>query len=195
MSVTAPAMTVAQAFRATARAHADAPAIRAHHRGVDSSWHDYHGQLRRCAAGLNELGRRRGDTLACWLTNRPQFHAVDTAAAHLGIASFSIYPTYTPEQAAHVIGDAGARILVTETAVLDRALAVRALGTTAFETIVCVEGRGEATLGWDELLAGGSDRFDLEAAASAVTPDDLLALISTSGTTGPPKGVELTHAT
>jgi long-subunit acyl-CoA synthetase (AMP-forming) len=187
-------MTVPQAFQATARAHADAPAIRAHHGGVDWSWDDYHRQVRRCAAGLNELGGRRRDTLACWLTNRPEFHAVDTAAAHLGIASLSVYPTYTPEQAAHVIGDAGARILVTETAFLDRAFAVRALGTTALETIVCVDGGGEATLGWDELLAGSSGRFDLEAVASAVTPDDLLTLIYTSGTTGPPKGVELTHA-
>jgi long-subunit acyl-CoA synthetase (AMP-forming) len=124
-------MTIPQAFQATARAHADAPAIRAHHGGVDWSWDDYHGQVRRCAAGLNELGGRRRDTLGCWLTNRPEFRAVDTAAAHLGIASLSVYPTYTPEQAAHVLGDAGARILVTETAFLDRAAAVRALGTTA----------------------------------------------------------------
>ncbi|HEX2309104.1 MAG TPA: AMP-binding protein [Vicinamibacterales bacterium] len=194
MSATVQAATVAQVFQATARAHADSPAIRAHHGGIEWSWDDYRAQVRRCAAGLAELGARHGDTLACWLTNRPEFHAVDTAAAHLGVASFSVYPTYTPEQGAEVIGDAGARVLVTETAFLDRALAVRALGTTALETIVCVDGRGDATLGWQELLAGGSDRFDLEAAASAGTPDDLLTLIYTSGTTGAPKGVELTHA-
>jgi long-subunit acyl-CoA synthetase (AMP-forming) len=194
MSATVQATTVAQAFQATARAHADSPAIRAQHGGIEWSWDDYRVQVRRCAAGLAELGARHGHTLACWLTNRPEFHAADTAAAHLGIASFSVYPTYTPEQAAHVIGDAGARILVTETAFLDRALAVRALETTALETIVCVDGQHEATLGWEELIDGGSDRFDLEAAARAVTPDDLLTLIYTSGTTGPPKGVELTHA-
>ena len=97
-----------------------------------------------------------------------------------------MYPTYTPEQAAH--DRRRWRPHPRQTAFLDRALAERALRTTAPETIVCVKGRGEATLGWDELLAGGSDRFDLEAAASAVTPDDLLTLIDTSGTTGPPKG-------
>jgi long-subunit acyl-CoA synthetase (AMP-forming) len=194
MSVTAQAATVAQAFQATARTHADSPAIRADLGGVEWSWDDYRSQVRRCAAGLAELEARRGDTLACWLTNRPEFHAVDTAAAHIGIASVSVYQTYTPEQAAHVIGDAGARILVTETAFLERALAVRALGTTALETIVCVDGHHDTTLGWNELLDGGSDRFDLEAAARAVTPADLLTVIYTSGTTGPPKGVELTHA-
>jgi long-subunit acyl-CoA synthetase (AMP-forming) len=93
-----------------------------------------------------------------------------------------------------VIGDSGARILITETAFLDRAMAVRDLGSTALETIVCVDGGHEATLGWDELLDSGSDDYDLEAAARAVEPTDLLTLIYTSGTTGPPKGVELTHA-
>ena len=194
MAVTAQVATVAQVFQATARAHADEPAIRSHHDGVDWTWDDYRRLVRRCAAGLAELGGRRGDTLACWLTNRPEFHAVDTAAAHLGMATFSVYPTYTAEQAAYVISDAGARILVTEMAFLERAFAVRALDTTALKTIVCVDGAHPATLGWDELLECGSDRFDVEAAARAVTPADLLTLIYTSGTTGPPKGVELTHA-
>jgi long-subunit acyl-CoA synthetase (AMP-forming) len=194
MSTTAQAATVTQAFQATARAHADKPALRAHHGGIEWSWDDYRERVRRCAAGLVELGGRRGDTLACWLTNRPEFHAVDTAAAHVGMASFSVYQTYTAEQAAHVIGDAGARILVTEPAFLDRGLAVRALGKTALETIICIDGDHEGTLGWDALLDGGSDRFDLEAAAASVAPSDLLTLIYTSGTTGPPKGVELTHA-
>jgi long-subunit acyl-CoA synthetase (AMP-forming) len=194
MSVTMQAATVAQAFQATARAHPDKPAIRAHHLGVEWSWDEYRERVRGCAAGLAELGGRRGDTLACWLTNRPEFHAVDTAAAHLGMASFSVYPTYTVDQAAHVIGDAGARVLITEAAFLERSLAVRALATTALETMICVDADHEAALGWDALLDHGSDRFDLEAAAGAVTPSDLLTLIYTSGTTGPPKGVELTHA-
>ena len=128
------------------------------------------------------------------MTNRPEFHAVDTAAVHVGMASFSIYPTYTAEQVAHVIGDAGARILVTEPAFLERGLAVRALETTALDTIILIDADHEATLGWNALLDHGSDRFDLEAAAGAVTPSDLLTLIYTSGTTGPPTGVELTHA-
>ncbi|HUO70329.1 MAG TPA: AMP-binding protein, partial [Solirubrobacteraceae bacterium] len=194
MKVAPQAATVAHVFQATADAHAGEPAIRSHEYGVDWTWDDYRRLVRRCAAGLVELGGRRGDTLACWLTNRPEFHAVDTAAVHLGMASFSVYSTYTTEQAAHVIGDAGAHILVTEMAFLERALAVRALDTTALETIVCVDGTHPATVSWDELLERGSRRFDPEAAARAVTPADLLTLIYTSGTTGPPKGVELTHA-
>jgi len=46
------------------------------------------------------------------------------AAALLGAASFSIYPTCSPEQAGHVLRDAGSRMLITEPAFLERALAV-----------------------------------------------------------------------
>ena len=129
------------------------------------------------------------------LANQPaEFHIADTAAAHLGMASFSVYSTYTAELAAYVIADAGARIMITERAFLERALAVRDLGTTELETIVCVDGGNETTLSWDELTERAPAGFDLDAAAQAIHPDDLLTLIYTSGTTGPPKGVELTHA-
>ena len=193
MSVTAQTTTIPQAFQATVRTHAGQPALRAHEGAVSWSWGDYYDRVRACAAGLVGLGGKHGDTLACWLTNRPEFHAVDIAAAHLGMASVSVYSTYTASQAAHVIGDAGARILITESRYLEDALAVRAMGTTALETIVCVDDGNEATLSWEELLECGPDTFDLEAASSGVTPADLLTLIYTSGTTGPPKGVQLTH--
>jgi long-chain acyl-CoA synthetase len=193
MHATAQTTTITEAFQATARAHAGQPALRAHGGAISWSWGDYHDRVRACAAGLVGLGAKHGDTLACWLTNRPEFHAVDIAAAHLGMASVSVYPTYTAAQVAHVVGDAGARILVTESRYLEHALAVRAMGTNALETIVCVDGGTGGTLGWEELLEGGPDGFDLEAASRAVTPADLLTLIYTSGTTGPPKGVQLTH--
>ena len=90
--------------------------------------------------GLHGLGVRRGDTVALWLSNRPEFHVADTAAMQLGAAPFSIYSTFTVEQAEHVVGDAGSRVLVTEPAYLERALAVRERGRTALELIVLVDG-------------------------------------------------------
>ncbi len=41
------------------------------------------------------------------LTNRPEFHLVDTAAMHLGAVPFSIYNTSSPEQIAYLLADAG----------------------------------------------------------------------------------------
>jgi acyl-CoA synthetase (AMP-forming)/AMP-acid ligase II len=131
---------------------------------------------------------RRGDTVALWLSNRPEFHVADTATTHLGAAPFSVYSTFTVEQAEHVIGDAGSRVLVTEAAYLEHALAVRERGNTALELIVLVDGTETKAVSWDELLATAPADFDVSAAAAEVSPDDLATLIYTSGTTGAPKG-------
>jgi len=186
--------TVSELFAATVAEHEPEPALRTPDGAIAWTWGDYGRAAVAAAAGLSALGVQRGSVVACWLTNRPEFHAADMGAALLGAASFSIYPTYTVEQAAHVLWDAGSRVLITESAFLERALAVRASGATALETIVCVGEEHEGTVAWEDLLGSAIAGGDLHALAAALRADDLLTIIYTSGTTGPPKGVELTHA-
>jgi long-chain acyl-CoA synthetase len=193
MSTPTLTQTVPAAFRTTAAEHAKGPALQTADGAMAWTWGEYARLVRDCTAGLAGLGLRHGDTIACWLSNRPEFHVVDLAAAHLGAASFSVHPTYTAAQAGHVIADAGSSVLVTESQFLDRALAIRAAGTTTLRTIVCLDGCDASTLSWEELFESAEDVFDAESALAAVQPDDLLTLIYTSGNTGPPKGVELTH--
>jgi long-subunit acyl-CoA synthetase (AMP-forming) len=182
--------TITELFADVAAARETEPALRTTDGTIAWTWGDYGRQAAAAATGLSALGVGRGDVVACWLSNRPEFHAADMGAALLGAASFSVYPTYTAEQAAHVIGDAGSSVLITEPAFLERALEVRSGGATALTTIVCVgEGR-EETRSWDELVGTPGD---LAALAATASPQDLLTIIYTSGTTGPPKGVELTH--
>ena len=66
-----------------------------------------------------DLGQSRGDTVGFMLTNRPEFHLLDTAAMHLGAAPFSIYNTSPAEQIAYLLGDAGCRVVIVEAAFLD----------------------------------------------------------------------------
>src|SRR6266536_5073188 len=135
---TVPASTVGELFAAAVARHEDEPALATPDGATSWTWGEYGRQAAAAATALAALGVGRGSVIACWLTNRPEFHAADIGAALLGAASFSIYPTYTVEQAAHVVADAGSRVLITEPAFLERALAVRASGTTALETIICV---------------------------------------------------------
>ena len=130
------------------------------------------------------------------LTNRPEFHLLDTAAMHLGATPFSIYNTSSPEQIAYLLADAGNRVMVVEAAFLERARAADRAGAARSSTWWCVDGAPE-----DAHHASASSRrpsrptdFDFEATLAGGRPDDLLTLIYTSGTTGPPKGVQLTHA-
>ena len=177
------ASTVAEAFQATARAHPERRALRLKDDEFSMSWAEYADKVRRTAAALAGLGLKRGRSLAILLTNRPEFHWFDAAALHLGATPFSIYNTYAPEQIQYQVQDAGARILVTETAFLERVGDLEGI-----DHLIVVDRDGDA------VEDNASDDFDFEAAWRAVEPDDVLTLIYTSGTTGPPKGVELTHA-
>jgi long-chain acyl-CoA synthetase len=188
------AKTLVEAFQITAAENAERTALRTKDDELRLTWVEYRERVRRVAAGLAALGIGRGDTVGLMLTNRPEFHFADSGAMHLGAAGFSIYNTSTAEQAGYVLGDAANRVLVTESAFLETALAARE-GAGDLEHVVVVDGDGaEGTLSLAELEERGADGFDFEAAWRAVEPGDLLTLIYTSGTTGPPKGVQLSHA-
>ncbi|MFE5707049.1 AMP-dependent synthetase/ligase [Rhodococcus koreensis] len=186
------AQSLCAVFQATVTTCADQVALRTAEGDRTVSWRAYGEQVRQIAAGLAKLGVRRGDTVAIMLTNRPEFHLVDTAVMHLGATAFSIYNTFTPEQIAQLFASAHNQIVVTEAQFIDKirqAGAVHPIGH-----IVCVDGTGPDTTSLDGLIAQGDSDFDFEARWRAVRREDLLALIFTSGTTGAPKGVELTHA-
>ena len=184
------ASTFAEAFQLTAAAHPDRPALRTKDDELTVSWAEYADKVQALTAGLAGLGLVPGQALGIMLTNRPEFHFIDSAALHLGATPFSVYNTYTADQIQYQLADAGARIAVTERAFLDRLQAVEGL-----EHLVLVDGEGEeGTLTIADVEAAGDAGFDFDAAWRAVKPEDPLTLIYTSGTTGPPKGVEITHA-
>ena len=184
------ASTVAEAFQLTAAAHGERVALRTRGDEFSMSWAEYAEKVRSLAAGLAALGLERGGAVGIMLTNRPEFHWFDAAALHLGAIPFSIYNTYAPEQIGYQVGDAGARILVTEKAFLDRIEGVEGLDHVV---VVDADGTDEA-LTIADVEAEGDPEFDFEAAWRSVEADDVLTLIYTSGTTGPPKGVQLTHS-
>ena len=187
------ARTLCEAFQRTAARWAAHPALRAYGSDESWSWAEYADTVRRRAAGLAALGLARGDTIGFLLANRPAFNLTDTAAMHLGAICWSIYATSAPEQMEQMLLNAGSRIVVTEQALLERLLAVRGR-VPCLEHIVVVDGPAEGGLiSIAELEQLGAPGFDFEAAWRAVTPEDVLCLIYSSGTTGPSKGIELTH--
>ena len=191
--------TIAQALRQTAAAHPDLPAVRTTDGARALTWGGLLARVDALAGGLRALGVTRGDTVAIMLTNRPEFHLADLAAATLGATPFSIYNTYPAPEIAYLIADARARVAVVERAFLDGVLeARRELPELAHVIVVDAEpgaaeldpASGLLSLGEVEAI---DPAFDGRSAAAGVDPDDLATLIYTSGTTGHPKGVELTH--
>ncbi|AZG43782.1 AMP-dependent synthetase/ligase [Gordonia insulae] len=182
--------TLPEAFQQTATIRPDAVALRTVGGIQQITWAEYAERVEAIARGLAALGVGHGDTVGIMLTNRPEFHLVDTAALHLGAVPFSIYNTSSPEQIEYLFGNAGNAVVVTEQVFLPAIRAAR----TAVTTTIVVDGAASDAMTLAELeQSTAPEGFDLDAAWRAVRPDDLATLIYTSGTTGPPKGVEITH--
>ncbi len=157
-------------------------------------------QIREFAAGLHELGIRHGDRIALHAENSTEWLIVDQAALRLGAVSVPIYTTQPPDQVAYILDDAGARIYVVSTEELYEG--VQAHVESAEELVATIGIRGAFSSGmktYDETLALGRTRLSsdpdlVDTATRAVRPDNLATLSYTSGTTGVPKGVMLSHA-
>ena len=110
------ARSIAEAFRITAEDFGDRVAVRTKDDEVSLTWAELRDRVDALAGGLAKLGVERGDTVALMFGNRPEFHVADLAVMALGATPFSIYGTFSPEQIAYVVGDAGARVALIERA-------------------------------------------------------------------------------
>lgn len=141
--------TLCEAFQTTAAAYPDKVALRTPDDSVSYTWRQYAQRVERLAAGLAGLGVSRGDTVGLMLTNRPEFHLLDTAAIHLGAVPFSIYNSLTAEQISYVLGNAGNRVMIAEEQFVP--VLRQALGDTKVEHLVCIDGKPEGTISLDDL--------------------------------------------
>jgi long-chain acyl-CoA synthetase len=182
--------TLCEAFQRAAAIDPDAVALRTPGDTQTLTWRDFAAQVRQVAAGLAGLGVRRGDTVSLMMGNRIEFYPLDVGAQHIGATVFSVYNTLPAQQLTYVFDNAGTKVVICEEQYVDR---IRASGAD-IEHIVCIDGSPEGTLSLDELYAAAADDFDFESTWRAVKPDDVATLVYTSGTTGNPKGVEMTHA-
>ncbi len=182
-----------EAFQITAAERPEQVALRTIGGGVSVTYREYAERVKRFAGGFHALRVGRGDTVAFMLTNRPEFHLLDTAVMHLGATPFSVYNTSSVEQIVYLLSDACNRVMVVEAAFLDRA-AEAVAQVPGVEHLVVVDTVTDDGIPMAELEFAEVPDFDFESAWRAVKPEDLLTLIYTSGTTGPPKGVQLTHA-
>ncbi len=181
--------TSCAAFQRVAAIDPDAVAVRSIGGEQSLTWREYAERVRAVAGGLSALGVGRGDTVALMMGNRVEFYPLEVGAQHTGATSFSVYNTLAPDQLRYVFTNAGNRVVICEEQYVER---VRDCGAP-IETIVCVDGAPEGTIGVDELMASAAEDFDFEATWRAVRPYDIVTLCYTSGTTGNPKGVEITH--
>ena len=143
-------------------------------------------EIHQLAGGLTARGFGHGDVLAIMAPNVPEYAVVFHGVAAVGGINTTINPTYTVEEVEHQLDDAGARFLVTTSAFQETALAA-SVGTGVEEVFVIDDATGSTS--WSDLLAA-QPMTDVAAVDAAA---DVVVLPYSSGTTGLPKGVMLTH--
>jgi long-chain acyl-CoA synthetase len=175
-------------MRATAARFPDRPAITFRDRAI--SFAEFDRQSNRLANGLAALGLGSGDRLALYLPNCPQYELAFYAASKLGAISCPMNPSYREREIAYQVNDSGARLMVTHASLWPVVDACR----SQLPNLARVVAVGDRV---DDSFATAYD--DVVESASGRDPDvrvdqsQLAALPYSSGTTGLPKGVMLTH--
>ena len=143
--------------------------------------------VRQVASGLAARGLCKGDVVALYSPNLPEYSVAFHAVSLIGGVNTTINPLYTPGELGHQLQDAGAKYLFTVAPCLEKAeLAAR--GTAIREIFVFGEAEGATPL--TVLMETGT----ADPPSVAIDPrEDLVVLPYSSGTTGLPKGVMLTH--
>jgi long-chain acyl-CoA synthetase len=153
---------------------------------------DLDSESNRLAHGLRALGLASGDRLGLFLPNCPEFEIGVYAASKLGAIACPLNSSYREREITYQLNDSGAAMLITHLklwAVVDAARAQ--LGQVRVIVVVGDEEYGAASdvVRYDEVVSGQST----DAPAGHVDPEQIAIIPYSSGTTGLPKGVMLSH--
>ncbi|MFE0800758.1 4-coumarate--CoA ligase family protein [Streptomyces sp. NPDC058812] len=165
----------------------DAPALIDGTDGTTLSYEQVDRFHRRVAAALAEAGVRKGDVLALHSPNTVAFPLAFYAATRAGASVTTVHPLATAEEFAGQLGDSRARWIVTVSPLLDTARRAAELAGGVQEVFVCDSAPGHRSL--VDMLASAAP----EPSVTVDPAEDVAALPYSSGTTGTPKGVMLTH--
>ncbi len=160
------------------------------------TWSDMASSVATLQQALNRTSLQPGDRVCQLLPNSVAWVAFDIAAQSLGLVTVPIYAHDSPENAAFIMAESGARLLVTDTLNRWQTLAPLVAQSGQIEEVWLRDsGQNLRSDGIDVRALPKLDGSPQEAfQRPAIESDDLATLVYTSGTTGRPKGVMLSHA-
>ncbi len=200
--------TVAARVRRWAEESPDAIALRDKDFGIwrETTWEGFWDQVEVAAHGLLALGIEVGDVVSIHSEDRPEWVILDMATVAIRGITTGLYPTNPTPEVEYLVNDSRALVhLAEDQEQVDKILDLPRERYPVLRTIIYVEPRGvrtyddERLIFWDDFMEKGRRHREehpdaVAALMAAATADDVMTLVYTSGTTGPPKGAMLTNA-
>jgi long-chain acyl-CoA synthetase len=204
----APTVTVASLARDWGISDPNRIAMREKDFGIwqEYSWARTWGLVMDAAHGLLALGIDVGDRVSIQAEDRPEWVILDLAAVAVRGITVGFYPTNPAAEVKYLLTDCGATVhLAEDQEQVDRVLEIDPAAVPNLGRIIYCEPRGvhsysdDRLMDWDDFLAAGRQHRAENPDAvvdrmAEARPDDVMTLVYTSGTTGPPKGAMLTNA-
>jgi long-chain acyl-CoA synthetase len=188
--------TIYEAFSESVKTHKDLPALKYKTAGEYRSitYEQLDESVDSIAAGMQKIGIKKGDRIAIVSYNRPEWVMSDLAAMKCGGIVVPLYNTpghILPASAIkYIINDSKTRLIFVEDMEIYSVIQEVAKDMPSVKNIILFDAKtgGEGYTSFDDLKKTGG-----RSSPETVLPDDVATIVYTSGTTGEPKGVMLTH--
>ncbi len=206
--------TIGQLVDTVAEEFGDCKAVEYHKLGINYNYREFRGVCNDAAKGFMALGIEKGEHIAIWANNVPQWLYTQFSTGKMGAVLVTVNTNYRSFELEYLMKQSDATTLLLIGGIRDEEDYLRVIYDVCPELKTCAPGKLESErlpllknvvflgkdrhpgmFNWDDLIEMGKSVTDdqLRARQNSLDPDDVINMQYTSGTTGFPKGVMLTH--